>query len=785
MISRERLPVTTRTAAFCFIVRTKAGRFPPHRQKQEALLGKVWLHCNLPLEMLHKKRILVILRSYFCAILSENQTCGVNQMEFQAAAGSPDNFFRARRHLFLLALIALLSFGLNFYAISKMGYGNAYYAAAIRSMTESLHNFFFVSFDPAGLVSVDKPPLGLWIQALFVLVFGYHGWAMLLPQALAGTGACLLMHALTAKHFGRTAGLVAALVFALTPAVVVAARNNTMDMQLIFVLLLAAWFLFRAMERASRKDLFLSALLIGLGFNIKMLQAYLILPAVILVYLFFSKEQFSRRIVSALISALILFAVSFSWVAAVDLTPASSRPYVGSSTDNTVLELIIGHNGMERIYGGSIRSGQSGGTDNGRAFGGANRSFADGQTNPRGGETGQNPNLTGDMNETNPSPQHLPGPLDQAGNGQGMSIPGFGGQNNNRFWPVGFMGGGGAGNDIGTAGILRLWGSSLYGQISWLIVLALFCIAVKLRKIDWKTRTLRQGIVVFWVLWLAAMYGFFSFAGFWHRYYLCMLAPAIAGLAGIGFVDLIRAFAQRRGIKQLLLPFSLLATIALQILYVRDYTALRAWLAPLITAAACAGLILMAVHYFRPRRLVLSAAAGCMLLSILAAPLYWSLTAVLYVPQNVTMPYAGPELASTTETPGMTPNQETFTTTDTATQALEDYLVAHYQAGSYLVVSQRANDVAQFIVDTGLPAVAYGGFLGTDNAMTRDQLKELVQEGKVTYFMITGQNRNSNSDLISYVRENATLIQPSEYAGTEAAERQSGTSSSVSLYLFQ
>lgn len=138
-------------------------------------------------------------------------------------------------HIYALVEIAILSFALNFYAISTIGYGNAYYAAAIRSMTQSFKNFFFVSFDPAGMVSVDKPPLALWVQALFVMAFGYHGWVMLLPQTLTGTGSCIMMYVLTAKYFGRPAGLVSALVFALTPAVVVASRNNTMDMQLIFI----------------------------------------------------------------------------------------------------------------------------------------------------------------------------------------------------------------------------------------------------------------------------------------------------------------------------------------------------------------------------------------------------------------------------------------------------------------------------------------------------------------------------------------------------------------------
>ncbi|MEL7602990.1 MAG: glycosyltransferase family 39 protein, partial [Bacillota bacterium] len=153
-----------------------------------------------------------------------------------------------RPHMLALYGIVLLSFFLNFFLIGQSGYGNAYYAAAIRSMTQSWHNFFYISFDPAGVVSVDKSPLGLWAQALFVLFFGYHGWAMLLPQALAGALSALMVYVLTERYFGKPAGLIAALTFALTPAVVVASRNNTMDMQLVLALLFAAWFLRRALE---------------------------------------------------------------------------------------------------------------------------------------------------------------------------------------------------------------------------------------------------------------------------------------------------------------------------------------------------------------------------------------------------------------------------------------------------------------------------------------------------------------------------------------------------------
>lgn len=655
-------------------------------------------------------------------------------------------------YLIALVLIAALSFWLNFYAISNLGYGNAYYAAAVKSMTQSFKNFFFVSFDPAGMVSVDKPPLGLWIQVLSVTVFGYQGWAMLLPQALAGTGSAVMMYVLTGKYFGRPAGLISALVFAVTPAVVVASRNNTMDMQLVFVLLVSVWFLFKAIEKSKWRYLFYCALFVGLGFNIKMLQAFMILPTIAVVYLVFSKEKFSRRLIASGIGLLMMVGVSFAWVAAVDLTPASQRPYVDSSANNTVSELIVGHNGLERLYGQGM--GGRGGAGGGR-------------------RDGQNAGM-------NDGPPEIPQNSMDAGAGQPFpgSQGGRGGPGGIDGGQDGRQGGGIAGNEIGTAGVFRLWTDSLYGQASWLIVLALFCIAARARRLDLKKTTLRQGVFIFWIVWLISMYGFFSFAGFWHRYYLCMLAPAVAGLIGPGIVQMARALWEKKGWRRFFLPAALAVTFVTEAVKVWNYAELRAWLLPLMAGTAAAAFLLMALHFRKPKRPVLIAGAVCMLASLLAAPLYWCWTVVAYAPQNITMPYAGPELASTDSVPGMTPNQEALTESGSGTLALENYLVEHYREGSFLVVSQRANDVAQFIVDTGLPAMAYGGFLGSDNAMTLEQLKEYVQEGKITYFLVTGQGGFSSSDILSYVRENAILIDPSEYGESDA---QTGSS----LYLFE
>ena len=357
-----------------------------------------------------------------------------------------------------------------------------------------------------------------------------------------------------------------------------------------------------------------------------------------------------------------------------------------------------------------------------------------------------------------------------------------------------------AGNDIGNAGITRFWNSGNYGQISWLLIFAFISIVALLRKPSKKKRDTSYASFIYWALWLATIFFFFSFAGFWHRYYLCMAAPAIAGLVGPGVVAVAKDFHEKRGWKQVLLPAAFILNFIVEIIYVAGYASLRTWLIPLMLVAAAVAIIFMALNYVQPGKLKLLAATGFMLLAMLAAPLFWAFTVVMYVPQNVTMPYAGPELSSAGTVRGMTPNQETLTIGDRSTLALEKYLVAHYKTGAYLVVSQRADDVAQFIVDTGLPAVAYGGFLGNDNALTLMQFKQLVKEGKISYVLISSQN-GTNSEIASYVKQNATLIDSSAYGVSGAsyntasygnqsgafkyASRSSDGVSGSSLYLFK
>ncbi len=247
--------------------------------------------------------------------------------------------------------ITLVSIFLNFYQLGQNGFGNLYYASAIRSMMDSWHTFFFVSLDPVGFVSIDKPPLGFWLQVVSAKLFGFTPFSIFFPQALAGVLSVLLLYHLVRRHFGVAAGLLAALALAISPISVVTNRNNTIDSTLVLTMLLGAWTVMRAAETGKWRWLLLTAVLVGLGFNIKMLEAYLVVPAYGLLYLLAAPRSLKMRIVQLLVAAVVMLTISLSWAVVVDLTPASLRPYVGSSQDNSEISLSLGYNGIQRLIG--------------------------------------------------------------------------------------------------------------------------------------------------------------------------------------------------------------------------------------------------------------------------------------------------------------------------------------------------------------------------------------------------------------------------------------------------
>ena len=193
-------------------------------------------------------------------------------------------------------MLLALAGGLNLWALDLNGYANDYYAAAVRSMTQSWHAFLYGSFDAAGLQTVDKPPLALWVQALSARVFGLHSWALLVPQALMGVATVGLTYDLARSRFGRSAGFVAGLTLALTPITVAISRHNNPDALLVLCLVGAVWALDRGLRKeGSLKWLVLSGVFVGLGFETKMAAALLVVPGLALAWFWVAPKGRDHR----------------------------------------------------------------------------------------------------------------------------------------------------------------------------------------------------------------------------------------------------------------------------------------------------------------------------------------------------------------------------------------------------------------------------------------------------------------------------------------------------------
>jgi 4-amino-4-deoxy-L-arabinose transferase-like glycosyltransferase len=252
-----------------------------------------------------------------------------------------------------VALVLVLAFSalLELYRLSQNGWANVYYSAAVKSMLGSLHNFFFVSSDPGGLVSVDKPPVGLWLQTVSAAIFGFHPLSMLVPEALCAIAAVGAMYLIVAPRFGAWAGVAAAAALATFPSFVASGRDNNLDALLILLMTLACLTGLRAIETGSWRWLVGTAVLVGLAFNTKTLAAYLIVPGIAIGWMVCAPGSLSRRFRLLAAATVVLAFTSLVWLVAVDATPASQRPYVGGTVDNSELSLSFGHNGFGRVLG--------------------------------------------------------------------------------------------------------------------------------------------------------------------------------------------------------------------------------------------------------------------------------------------------------------------------------------------------------------------------------------------------------------------------------------------------
>ncbi|WP_217143970.1 glycosyltransferase family 39 protein [Streptomyces sp. AC627_RSS907] len=260
------------------------------------------------------------------------------------------------------ALPAILVLAAGLYAWNLSGAGlNTFYSAAVLSGTESWKAWFFGSLDAGNFLTVDKPPLALMVMGLSCRVFGYGTWQMMLPLIGAALATIWILHASVKRVWGHGAAALAALVLALTPITVAINRDNNPDTLLVFLMVGGAALGLRAVRDGRLLPLLGSAACFGLAFNTKMLQGYIALPALFVVYVYATDLGWTKRVRNLVLAAVALAVSSFWWAAAVSLVPASERPYIGGSTDGTAWDLITGYNGLGRIFGGDGNMGGGGG----------------------------------------------------------------------------------------------------------------------------------------------------------------------------------------------------------------------------------------------------------------------------------------------------------------------------------------------------------------------------------------------------------------------------------------
>ena len=530
-----------------------------------------------------------------------------------ASAGKPAkpallDRFRPEHMALLIVLIG--SAVLEVHGISHNGYGNAYYSAAVLSMLRSLHNFIFASSDPGGLISVDKPPLGLWLQVFSAKLLGFKPLSLLLPQAACGWLAVLVSYRVIAPRFGRWAGVAAAATLAVFPAFVASTRDNNLDALLILLMLLACWAMLRAIETDRLWTLLLSAVLVGLAFNTKALAAYLVVPGMAVAYLACAEGALRRRIARLLAAGVVLAVVSLAWIVAVDLVPASQRPYVGGTQNDSEVSLTLGYNGLGRVTGENGGPGETPFVP--RAFPTPPRHVATATT----GSTAATGSSVPEVNTpvappVQPVHHYLTGNAHRATEAIALGP---------------------------SPGPFRLLGIGFGDQAGWLLPFAAFGM-LALVLLAWR-RVARgdRRVAVLLVLggWLATEVVVLSFSGgIVHPYYTSALGPGVAAMVAAGAVAFIEL--ARRDRRYLALPaLALVCTLLVQLgLLHREYNYLEL-LWPLLGIVVIGA---VATLWLAPARAATAIVVG--LVAMLFVPAVYSAT-VWEVPVDGTFPAAGP-----------------------------------------------------------------------------------------------------------------------------------------------
>jgi 4-amino-4-deoxy-L-arabinose transferase-like glycosyltransferase len=581
------------------------------------------------------------------------------------------------------AIIVLTAF-MYTWALSQNGTGNAYYAAAVKSGSLSWKAFLFGSLDPGNFITVDKTPAAFWVPELFVRVFGFSSWSILVPQALAGVASVLILYRLVRRWQGEVSALIAALAFALTPVALLMFRFNNPDALLTLLLLLATWAFWSALEKGSGWRLAGAGAWVGLAFLTKMFEAFLVLPAFVLVYLVCAKPRVWRRLLHLLGALAAMVVAGGWWVLLAQLWPAASRPYIGGSTDNSVLDLILSRTAGYTSGGGIDGAG-------GATLGGLGG----------GGDGGGGPNFAGSTGILRMFNEQLGGqiswllPLALLGLLAGL-------------WTTHRT----KRTDLKRAGYL-LWGL-------WTVVIVLV--------FSFAGGVLHPYYAIVMAPGIAALVGAGGVAlwrlGRDNRWFSWVLPAAIIGSSVWSAILLQRTADFAPGLGTAVIVLGSCGAVAVMIALLKPRPPRWVTAVAGVAAAVLTGAALLAGPFAYDLSTISHSVSGSL---AAAGPASDPSQAG---PGN--MSFDGPDASGNPQA--------------TADAGLIAYLEANKGAAKYLVAVQSSNAATPLILATDEPVMAMGGFNGGDPAPTLEQFKAMVAAGEIRYVLVgsSGGSRPGN-----------------------------------------
>ena len=653
------------------------------------------------------------------------------------------------------ALLGIAAVAALLYARNLAGAGLApFYSVAVKSMSVSWKAFFYGAFDPKATITIDKLAGSFLPQALSARVFGFHPWSLALPQVIEGVVSVLAMYRVVRRWAGPTAGLLAAGIFAATPIAASMFGHSMEDGALTMCLVLAADSWQRAVMEGRLRSLCWAGVWVGLGFQAKMLQAWIIVPALGIGYLLAAPGGLIRRLRQLGVAGLVMLAVSLSWIALYTFTPAADRPYVDGSTNNSAVAMVFGYNGVERFgisFPGSVAS-----------FGG-------------GGGGG--------------------GPVARAASAGGRGA----GQQYN------------AGGFLGRSGGWTKLISDRFGpEIGWLYPLAILALIAGLawRGRARRTDPVRAGLIMWggWLVTFGVIYSVMS--NIPHTAYMASLAPPLAALSGAGIVLFWRWY--RAGSwAGWLLPVAVAAELAWAYYLWSGFRAFLPWVVPVAIGLGAVAVVVMVAGRLsrRARGAVVGAGLAVGVAAMLAAPTTWAASVL-------DSRYAGSSFDASAGPaggfgpgggggggagrvgggfrPGAVPGERGAgfpgggapegrgpgggfpggrgerggfggaggpsggagglgggifgsTSLSASQQQLYRYVSAHRAGAGYLLAVSSWSEASAYILATGQEVMPMGGFSGSVPEPTLARVRQLVATGQLRFFLLGGTGGRGRS----------------------------------------